>query len=832
MTKVTNENLRKAITNNMKKTLSTSFKAIAISLLFLVSGVGASVLLNPASATPNTTVAAPLAPTPLSQAEANWEYPGGNAFNQNYNPQNQINSSNAQYLGISWMYPLPEKPSALTNYGPGGVGVGMPVLIVNGTGYATTVFDETIAFNIANGNVLWTYTAPLTVNSSAAIAGAGAFGGTRVTLHSHDGNEWFTTAPIGSAITGPTLWYQGQDHVVYAINALTGKLALNFTDFTGRSMVPGDSPTSTYHSVGASNILIDQKRGILVSSIDAEISADNGRGFYAGWNLNVNPPQLKWVSFMTPPQPGGSLPLNPNWDISMVNNMSSAETFFPGKGGTNGYTTPAEVAGGVLTNTNDNIVINWKSLSPSQLNQTLYNDWGQVGQSAQCQAITGGGSTGSTGAAWGGPWVLGSGQTDGMAFVGTNNKDPFVGPCNPGPDLWSASVLALNVTNGQWIWGFQTTAHDIWDYDCSWFQALANETINGVNTEVILKTCKDGYLFEINAQTGHLIWAWDPPASIYPRCSVCYEPNPLNTTQMTADFPTAFNTWRTQPVTGAQPSFLQYPSELAGFEDEQTYNPTTNMIYAAAHIVPYYMSYLGLNASTYYTSTGETGTPINKGTCSTCNINNNNSTIFAINAQTGQEAWHYFIPQQGYRGAIENSGNIIFATLSSGDILMLNAQTGKVVRDMFIGAPMDVGVTVGSSTNGQEYVLAPVGTCSFEAVVTCPGTTPGDIVALTLQNVPTSGTGTTSTATTTVTSTAVSTTTLPGQVVTTTTTVGGQVITTTTTLPGSTVTGSATTVTTGTSGIDPNTFYGVAAVAALFIIATGYLAMRGRKPAS
>ena len=52
--------------------------------------------------------------TPLTQAQANWEFPNGNAFNQDYNPQNQINSSNVQYLGLSWIFPLPTVPTSLT----------------------------------------------------------------------------------------------------------------------------------------------------------------------------------------------------------------------------------------------------------------------------------------------------------------------------------------------------------------------------------------------------------------------------------------------------------------------------------------------------------------------------------------------------------------------------------------------------------------------------------------------------------------------------------------------------------------------------------------------
>ncbi|MDG7021570.1 MAG: PQQ-binding-like beta-propeller repeat protein, partial [Nitrososphaerota archaeon] len=605
---------------------------------------------------------------------------------------------------------------------------------------------------------------------------------------------------------------------------------------TGLAMVPGNNPQSIYNGIGASNIAINQNLGVLVSGHDAELDADNGRGFFAGWNLNTNPPNLMWVTPTVPPQPGSGVPLNPYFDQQLIGNMSAAYTFYPGKNGsTNGYTTPTEVAGGLLMNTNNNIVVNWKSMSSAQLNATLYNDWGQSSQTAQCLAIDGGGSTGSTGSAWGAEWVVGTGPTAGMIFLGTNNKDPFVGPCNPGPNLWSASILALNMTTGNIVWGFQTTTHDVWDYDCAWWQALANENINGVNTQVLLKTCKDGYLFELNAQTGNLIWAWSPPSGVVTpgaaRCPVCYPMNPLNASQTGIDFPSALlncaPTYTIACERGPQPDYLAWPSELAGFEDEQAYDPATNQIYATSHVVPEYMGYSGLNASSYFTSTGEAIVP-----CPTCGTLANNATTWDINAATGQVVWHHNIPLQGYRGQTDVTGNMVLLSLSSGDILMLNAQTGKVVRDYYLGAPMQVGISIGSSVTGQEYLLTPVGTCSLEAITTCPGTTPGDIIALTLENLPQSGvSGVTSTTTVTSTSTAtslsVSTTTLPGQTVT--STLGNGTVVTRT-LSGSTVV-STYTLTSSSGGVSSTTLYGVAAVAVIFIITTGYLASKGRKPA-
>src|SRR5438132_325935 len=97
-----------------------TFKAFSISLLFFFSSMGASVLAGPASASSNSPAA--LAPWPLTQLEANWAAPNGNQFNQNYNPQTQINGSSAQYLGLSWLFPLPTHPAALISVS-GGLGV-------------------------------------------------------------------------------------------------------------------------------------------------------------------------------------------------------------------------------------------------------------------------------------------------------------------------------------------------------------------------------------------------------------------------------------------------------------------------------------------------------------------------------------------------------------------------------------------------------------------------------------------------------------------------------------------------------------------------------------
>ena len=224
-----------------------------------------------------------------------------------------------------------------------------------------------------------------------------------------------------------------------------------------------------------------------------------------------------------------------------------------------------------------------------------------------------------------------------------------------------------------------------------------------------------------------------------------------------------------------------------------------NYIFTASQNYPGLEHYIPFNTSSY----GKTNGFSLIATAASA-LSNANTTIEAINAATGQQVWSHFVAgfPEGYRGGLTNSGGVIFLTFSSGDVLMLNAATGAQIKDVYIGGPLNVLPSIGATSSGQMEVIFPITAGS----VTWGTGVPGDIVALTLQNLPTGSVST-------VTSTSTSISTLSGSQVTTTTV--------------STVTAAG-----SSGGVSSTTAYGIAAVAVIFIIATGYLAMRGRKPAS
>jgi hypothetical protein len=140
-------------------------------------------------------------------------------------------------------------------------------------------------------------------------------------------------------------------------------------------------------------------------------------------------------------------------------------------------------------------------------------------------------------------------------------------------------------------------------------------------------------------------------------------------------------------------------------------------------------------------------------------------------------------------------------------MLMLDAQKGTLVKDMFIGGPLNETPTIGATVSGQMEIIVPI---TAGAGLSWGAAVPGNLVALSLQNVPAA---TTNVVTTTTTASAATVTTTVGG--------GSQTVTQTTTV--------ATTIVSPSTGVDPTVLYGVAAVAVIFIIGTGFFAMKSRR---
>ena len=72
----------------------------------------------------------------------------------------------------------------------------------------------------------------------------------------------------------------------------------------------------------------------------------------------------------------------------------------------------------------------------------------------------------------------------------------------PGNNLYASSLVALNVKTGKYLWHFQLTHHDIWDFDTQSAPVLFQAKIGGRSVPAVAITSKAGLMFLFDRVTG------------------------------------------------------------------------------------------------------------------------------------------------------------------------------------------------------------------------------------------------------------------------------------------------------------------------------------------
>ena len=90
----------------------------------------------------------------------------------------------------------------------------------------------------------------------------------------------------------------------------------------------------------------------------------------------------------------------------------------------------------------------------------------------------------------------------GLVFVPTGNSNPdyYGAERTPEAEKYSSSVVALDATSGEVRWSFQTTHHDLWDYDVASQPVLVD--LNG-GIPALIQATKRGEIFVLDRRDGH-----------------------------------------------------------------------------------------------------------------------------------------------------------------------------------------------------------------------------------------------------------------------------------------------------------------------------------------
>ncbi len=285
------------------------------------------------------------------------------------------------------------------------------------------------------------------------------------------GNQEGTPLVLNNTIYGITSW-----SVVFAVDARTGKQLWRWDPEVNQGMVrPKLCCGIVNRGLAISNGMI------FAPVIDGRLTALDARTGEVKWEARLGYPQ-NWVSVtMAPRVAGDKVVIGVAGGDHPVRGFIDAYEIATGHRAWRFYTVPGDPSKG------------FEDDSQREAAKTWGGDFWK-----------GGGG----GAIW-----------DGMAYdpdlnlvyVGTGNAEPWVEKfrgMNKGKDnLYTCSILAIDVRTGKLKWHYQVVPEDNWDYDAVQQLMLADLNIKGRTRKVIMQAPKDGFFYILDRATGELLSA-------------------------------------------------------------------------------------------------------------------------------------------------------------------------------------------------------------------------------------------------------------------------------------------------------------------------------------
>ena len=282
-------------------------------------------------------------------------------------------------------------------------------------------------------------------------------------------------------------------------------------------------------------------------------------------------------------------------------------------------------------------------------------------------------------------WLTGSYDPElGLLYWGTGNPGPdWNGDVRLGDNLYSCSLLAVEVATGTLRWHFQFTPHDVHDWDANQIPVLLDLELDGRRRKVVATANRNAFYYLLDRETGEFL----------------------------RGVPYATQTWaegldaegRPVLIPDKEPTEdgnLVYPS-LQGATNwsSPAYSPQTGLFYIPTREMGsyYFKSDVEYEAGAYYTGGGERRL-----------ADESWGAVRALDVKTGELAWDFWLPSPPWAGVMATAGGLVFGGSNEGNVFALDATTGEPLWQFQTGglvraAPMTY------LANGQQRVAVGAG---------------------------------------------------------------------------------------------------------------------------
>ncbi len=264
-------------------------------------------------------------------------------------------------------------------------------------------------------------------------------------------------------------------------------------------------------------------------------------------------------------------------------------------------------------------------------------------------------------------------KTRTVFFVVGNPSPDLYGAIRPGDNLYTDSIVAVDLDKGTYKWHYQYIAHDVWDLDAVSATILTQaKDASGKMVDVVIHGGKTGHIYVHERNTGKLI-----------RFSEAMVPQE--------------NMWVLPTKDGAR----MLPGANGGVEwSPMAVNPTLRMAYAANLHQP--MTY-HVEASPYPGGKLWLG-----GAFKTIPSEEQSGRLVAVNLDTGKVAWSVKTPQPLIGGVLATAGGLVFNGEANGWFKAYDAHNGKELWKYNAGAGVNAPA-VSYIVGGKQYVAVAAG---------------------------------------------------------------------------------------------------------------------------
>ncbi len=261
----------------------------------------------------------------------------------------------------------------------------------------------------------------------------------------------------------------------------------------------------------------------------------------------------------------------------------------------------------------------------------------------------------------------------GLLYFGTGNPSPQMDDTSrPGDNLYTVSLVALDVNTGQIRWHYQQVPHDRWGYDVASPPMLFDYVKDGKTTPAVGQASKIGYFFVHDRATGELLLKSDsfvPRSNPYARAT---KEGVLITPGVTGGVnwsPAAVDARAQRAYMAAIDWPVRYKTDEIPAKDGKP--------------------------AIRFSSLEPVESP-------------RSGNVSAIDLTTGQVAWQHPTPQPMIGGVLATAGGLVFAGEGNGRFSALDAENGQPLWSHTAEAGVNAPA-ITYSVNGRQYVAVAAG---------------------------------------------------------------------------------------------------------------------------